>query len=250
MNVLVLFSGTHSVEKVFEKKGCKCYSVDLDNTFKPTFNVDILKWDYKTDLKNVHIDYIHSSPICKNYTNLKNHNRNKNDVDFSNSLVKKTIEIIEYFKSKNPQLRFTIENPKGYLRTTKLLDDYKMITTSYCKYSYPYQKDTDFWYGGFDLKLKSQCSKKCPCSDRKDLSYHKVRIGFKGKWKDGKKVGDYPLQIQDGEYFKQLKEKHKRYKDYSHTYLRYRIPKRLIQDIWKSHFNTPFIDENNNDLWL
>lgn len=237
---LILFSGTKSFSKVLEKYGWECRSVDMDNHFKPFYNVDILKWDYKEDLKDWKVDYIHSSPVCKNFTPLKNSQRKNNpkeeDINFSISLVSKTLEIINYVKTINPNLKFTIENPRGYMRKIDIIQPYEYKTTSYCKYGFNYQKPTDFWYGGFDLKLKKFCS--CKKGNRCEISLnnkgiHPVRIGYSGSYnKDGKKI-IYENQMMDCKYFKQLKKDKPEYKGYTDTYLRYRIPPSLIKDIVK-----------------
>ena len=232
MQVLILFSGTKSIEQVFEQNGCKCYSVDIDNHFKPTFNVDILKWDYKKDLKSINIDYIHASPICKNYTRAKKI-ISREEINFSNSLINKTLEIINYFKSKNNNLKFTIENPIGSLKKTGLLNDYKMITTSYCKYGFPYQKNTHFWYDGFNLVLKDKCKRDCNKVINNDGIHHPVRIGYRGSYIKGKMVYYDNVQILDQQYYKELKKQPK-YKGFNNTYFRYRIPKGLVTDIYNS----------------
>ena len=46
MKALDLFSGTGSWKKEFEKNNYEVVSVDISNKFKPTHNVDILKFDY------------------------------------------------------------------------------------------------------------------------------------------------------------------------------------------------------------
>ena len=227
-NILVLFSGTNSIEKVCEglHSQCEIRGLDIVNTHKPYYNVDILTWDYKTEFDTWIPDFIHGSPVCKEFSRLKKDvNR---DMELGMSLLEKCIEIIQYVKNLNPNLKFTIENPKGKMRNLEIMEQFDRITTSYCKYGFPYQKDTDFWYGGFDLVLKPQCSKKCPCVNRKNLGYHTVRIGMSSKSKLYTPTGT--LQIGDSEYLKILR------KDYGNeiknsTFLRYRIPSMLCSDI-------------------
>lgn len=235
---LVLFSGTRSFEKVFESTW-DCRGVDIDNNFKPHYNVDILKWDYKTDLKDWIPDYIHSSPVCKNFTPLKNserkNRRKQEDIDWGTSLVKVTLDIIDWVKTKNPNVKFTIENPRGFMRSLDILNNIHRTTTSYCKYDYPYQKTTDFWFGGFDLKLQTQCSKKDKCNTSiNNKGIHPVRIGYRGSYntKTKQKVYYDDVQMIDSKYFKQLKQQDE-YKGFTDTYLRYRIPVDLIKQIYE-----------------
>ena len=108
MKCLVLFSGTGSVEKSLLKKMnnlCEIRGLDLDNTFKPFYNVDILEWDYKKVFEKWVPDYIHGSPVCKEFSNIKHgHQR---DLDLGKRLMYKTLEIIEYVKTINPILLYT-----------------------------------------------------------------------------------------------------------------------------------------------
>jgi len=241
---LILFSGTRSFEKVIEKmENVEVRGLDLDNHFKPFYNVDILKFDYKKELKDWIPHYIHSSPICKNYTPLKNSERknkpNKEDLEFSLSLVSKTLEIINYVLSLNPNLKFTIENPKGYMRTLEIMKPFNRVTTSYCKYFFNYRKDTDFWCN-FDLKLKSPCRKNkkqgdIRCESVKDNNgIHPVRIGYIGSYDVKTKTKKYyDNQIIDCKYFSLLRKNNSVYKGFTDTYFRYRIPQGLIEEIVK-----------------
>ena len=123
MNILELFSGTHSIGKVFA--GENIISVDLDSKFNPTHLVDILTFDYKQYPAD-YFNYIHASPPCILYSQsqLSWYNRNKRHnitgemvlwtkelhqecITESDKLVLKVLEILEYFKPKY----WTIENP-------------------------------------------------------------------------------------------------------------------------------------------
>jgi hypothetical protein len=239
MNILILFSGTKSFSKVFNNGNNIIRTVDIDNYFKPTYNVDILKWDYKTDLKDFKVDYLHGSPVCKYFSKLQSANKNKPDINKGYILVDKIIEIINWIKkNNNSKLKFTIENPKNkHTLQYKPLMKYKHCITSYCQYGFLYQKDTTFWYGGFILKLKPRCNTKNICLSKSLVNnkVHKVRIGLGNKQiqsKDNTFGKNHKLQIGCVEYFKSLRltNKYKNLK-YSDVYFRYRIPELLIEDI-------------------
>ena len=222
---LVLFYGTRSFEKVFNPEmNWDSRGVDIDDHFNPFYHVNILTWDYKTALVDWIPDYIHASPVCRHNTKMKNKtNRKEGDLVESDKLLYKTLEIIEYILHKNKYLMFTIENPVGRMRKIDVMNKYNRITTSYCKYNYPYQKNTDIWCN-FELKLESQCTKKCPCKHiQRNQGVHPVVIGYLPKHKD--------RQMIDWKYFSMLRKKYN-IKGYSDTYFRYRIPKRLIRDIF------------------
>jgi len=234
MKVLVLFSGTGSIEKNFSQTD-DVRGLDIVNKFKPYYNTDILKWDYKTELTNWTPDYIHASPVCSEFSYLKNNRRN---IGIGMSLVDKSLEIIDFVKKLNPNLKFTIENPKGFLRKQACMKSYNRITTSYCKYDFPYRKDTDFWYGGFKLNLKTQCTSKESCDYFKKNNTHYVIIGIT---ESTTFKSDYfnDIRITDMNYHKEL-IKFPEYKDYTPQDMRYRIPNELVQDIIKS-LNKPKI---------
>lgn len=223
MNILVLFSGTGSIEKVFDKQH-DIRGLDLDNHFKPYYNVDILTWKYQNILKEWIPDYIHASPVCKEFSSLKS-NKDR-DLDLGLNLLNKCLEIIEFVKTINNKLKYTIENPKGLMRKQECMKKYNLISTSYCMYGYPYMKPTDFWYGGFELELRKPCrrtkdQKNWCWSMKENNGKHKVIIGYN---EDGRMV--------DWKYFTILR-KTDEYKNkvYSDTYFRYRIPHKLCEDI-------------------
>ena len=176
MKALELFSGTYSFGKEAKKYNFDVISVDL-NTYKdidpPTHQVDILKWNYKIYPKN-YFKIIWASPPCVNYStlqygwynNYKKINGKKvlftKEVDEENMkqsdiLVKKTLEIIEYF---SPEY-FIIENPFGSrIKYRGLLDFFPCKTADYCKYSdWGYRKRTNFWTN-IDISLQL-CNKDC-----------------------------------------------------------------------------------------
>jgi len=175
MNILELFSGTHSIGKVFESKGHNVISVDLDNKFNPTHNVNILDFDYKQYPKD-YFTYIHSSPPCilfsQNqvswYGRTKKHNITNEPVIWnrkvheecmivSDRLVERTLEIIEYFKPKY----FTIENPHhnnwNCIKYRPYMIPIPYSIVDYCMYDYSVKKPTII-YNNFNLVLRT-CDK-------------------------------------------------------------------------------------------
>ena len=230
LNVLILFSGTKSIEKQLDK--CKDinfnhYSVDFDKRHNPTFNVDILKWDYKKDLKDINIHYIHSSPVCKEFSIVKTLSNQNRKLTEGFKLLDKALEITDYLKSKNPNLLITLENPRNkYLREYEPLKQYTRYQTSYCSYGFPYQKTT-FFFSNFEIDFRKECKKNNPCNFRKEVGYHRVVLCYA-------KPDKYPKQIKDTEYLKEYRlssEFDSTIKNI--TYLRYRIPPVLIDDIIK-----------------
>ena len=89
MKCLDLFCGTKSFTKIAEKKGYECDTLDILESFNPTFCCDIMEWNYKQIPKKTY-DIIWSSPNCKDYSKM-NFICNKMDKDltYSNNLIKR-----------------------------------------------------------------------------------------------------------------------------------------------------------------
>ena len=170
MSVLDLFSGTHSIGKAFEE--FEVISVDKNNRFNPTHNVDILEWDYKQYPKDKFF-YIHASPPCIMYSNnqlswygrKKRHNLtgemilwnksiHKECMILSDQLILKALEIIDYFKPKYWTLENPYHNSWNNIQFRPFMKDLNFEITHYSEYNnYPIKKPTLF-YNNFDLKLK------------------------------------------------------------------------------------------------
>ena len=153
MKILELFSGTKSFSKEAEKRGHKCFTIDIDSKFKP----DLIRNIIDLELKDIPFkpDMIWASPPCTEYSHAKR--RGVRDIEGANKIVLKTIEII---KQLNPKI-WIIENPQtGLLKNQYFMKDLKFNDASYCKYGYPYRKQTRFWNNIPTLKLLT-CNKDC-----------------------------------------------------------------------------------------
>ena len=142
MKCLDLFCGTKSFTKIAEKKGYECDTLDILESFNPTFCCDIMEWDYKQIPQGTY-DIIWSSPNCKDYSKM-NFICNKMDKDltYSNNLIKRVLEIFEYFKPKY----WFLENPQtGKLKDQEFMDFLPFQDVDYCKYGYDYRKRTRIW---------------------------------------------------------------------------------------------------------
>ena len=77
MRVLVLCSGTGSVDRAFERRGWCVVSVDWLAKFQPTICVDIMQWDYKAAFPNDHFQFVWCSPDCSPFFESPNDRRAK-----------------------------------------------------------------------------------------------------------------------------------------------------------------------------
>jgi hypothetical protein len=164
MKMLELFKGTGSIGKVAEKLGFNIISLDFDKKFKPDILTDILNWDYKKykEDNNYIPDYIWASPPCNSYCVLAYTRKERNTktaepyserAKLGTNILYKTLEIIDYFKNLNPNLKYCIENPHAMMRHDEKMKQLNKYETMYGLYGDNKVKHTDFW-ANYELKLK------------------------------------------------------------------------------------------------
>ena len=178
MKLLELFSGTGSVGKVAKELGYDVVSLDLKNA---DINADILQWNYK-QFKPNEFKIIWASPPCIEYSRAKTTGIRK--IDYANSFVKKTIEIINYF---NPSVWF-IENPQtGLLKQQDFMKDFDYYDVDYCKYGMEYRKRTRIWTNLKDWTPRPLCKKDCGNIINNRHKETAQRLPSKGRWYEQKK---------------------------------------------------------------
>lgn len=172
MKMLELFKGTGSAGKAGKKLGFEVISVDFDPIYTPDIETDILDWDYKkfSEENNYIPDYIWASPPCNTFSPLAYKFKERNTktakpkskrARIGTAILYKTLEIINYFLKKNPDLKFAIENPRGMMRKDERMKRLPyMNTTTYCSYGDFKRKATDFWTN-YPIKLK-EVNEDCP----------------------------------------------------------------------------------------
>lgn len=238
MKVLVLFAGTSSIEKSIEKYNLnndtdiEYRGLDMEAKWNHHYTCNILKWDYIKELTDWTPDYIHSSFVCCEFSQLKYTSNHIRNLELGYSLIKKTFEIFDFIKTLNKNIIITCENPRNkFARNYDKLKEINRYETSYCMYGFKYMKPTDFWCN-YTLDIKKICSKKnnsenC-CKFRKTHSKHQVIIGY---------IPTKDYQITESTYYKQLKKDGDYPRGFSPTHFRYRIPDDLCYDIIKSCIN-------------
>lgn len=204
MRLLELFCGTKSVGKVATAFGYSVVSVDINPKFEPTIVSDILKFDYKK-FPPGYFHFIWASPPCTEFSRAKT--RGVRDLKSAERIVRRTLKIIEYFKPK----RFVIENPVGLMRESKVMKEYNHLikTVSYCKYGFPYRKNTDLWTNTTFTPKK--CERGTLCLSAKKHGYHLNTV------QQGTTYANGSRQISTGSLLD-----------------RYRVPTGLIRDIFAS----------------
>lgn len=150
MNVLELFAGSRSVGKAAESLGFKVFSSDINDFGGIDYVTDILEFDPKeVPFKP---DIIHASPPCTGFSvaaighhwmgGYRAYVPATDTARLGIKLLKKTIEIIEYF---DPTYYY-IENPRGLMRKMPQMDFAPIRhTVWYCQYGDTRAKPTDIW---------------------------------------------------------------------------------------------------------
>tara|TARA_R110002072_G_scaffold182646_1_gene338798 strand:+ start:290 stop:901 length:612 start_codon:yes stop_codon:yes gene_type:complete len=168
MNTLDLFCGTKSFSKVADKYGYKTYTLDILEKFEPTYCCNLMDWDYK-QLPPNYFHIIWASPNCKDYSSLNFLSGKEKDLTESNNLIKKTLEIIEYF---NPKYWY-LENPQtGKLKTQEFMEYLPYNDIDYCKYGFEYRKRTRVWNNNDNWIGKILCKKDHYCTHKKENGKH------------------------------------------------------------------------------
>ncbi len=156
MNVLELFSGTGSLAIAARARGHNVVTLDICPKHSPTICTDLLEWDH-TVYPPDYFDYIHASCPCEQYSRARTTGGPRN-LELADALVKRTLEILDYFSSS----LWTVENPETSLIWQRPVAQplEQIAKTSYCRYEYPYRKNTSF-ANNFGLKLRPQCDGTC-----------------------------------------------------------------------------------------
>ena len=161
MRLLELFAGTGSIGKAFREHGWEVISFDIKPRSGADIIADILSWDYMTFEKG-HFDAIWGSPCCTMYSRARTTARTPRDLLWADSLVAKTIEIIQYFEPKV----WAFENPQsGLLKDREVVRGIPYKDVSYCSYGYLYRKYTRLWTNSEKWVPRPLCCKANPCEN-------------------------------------------------------------------------------------
>jgi len=146
MNVLELFAGSCTFTNEAKKLGYNTFTTDYKKFDGVDYVVDILEFDTsKVPFKPT---LIWASPPCTYFSVAsigkhwnKDHTPKSKNALIGVEYVKKTLDIINYFKPKY----WYIENPRGKLRKLEVVKGLEKVTVWYCQYGDDRAKPTDIW---------------------------------------------------------------------------------------------------------
>ncbi len=172
LRILVLFSGTGSVEAEFRA----CYpqseavTVDCDSRWQPTFCEEVQTWDYK-QFRPKHFDVIWGSPPCTEYSQAKT--TGVRQLRMADACVRRTLQIIDYLQPRH----WFLENPLGRfpfaLRFRPVVRGLgNPLVCSYCQYGMDFRKPTCIWTSTPPTEPLRHCTGETPCMHRRMLGTH------------------------------------------------------------------------------
>mgnify|MGYP003654069941 CR=1 FL=1 len=147
--VLELFAGSRSIGKEAEKLGCEVFSVDIKQFGSISLIKDI---EFLTieDLPFIP-DIGWGSPMCTTYSIAAiSHHRDmgKPKTEFaakSDRIILNVLKLYSDILKINPDFKWFLENPRGYLRKMYFMAGIPKSTVWYCKYGDTRAKPTDVW---------------------------------------------------------------------------------------------------------
>jgi len=164
VRILVLFSGTGSVEKEFVRCFPSAAVVTLDNDprWQPTHLSPIAHWD-PTRYPPGYFDVVWASPPCTQYSQART-TGGPPDLKGADRNVKSALDIIEYLKPKH----WFLENPEGrYPNALRLRPVVRGLPQplfcTYCKYGERYRKPTCIWTSSPPPIPLLECTARTPC---------------------------------------------------------------------------------------
>ena len=204
--MLDLCCGSQSLKQEFQKH-YDYVGLDINSITDgkvPNIITDLTTWDYKDYfLKNGLPKFIWFSPPCREYSILNNARPDKIcDIEGSNKIVEKGIEIIKYCK-----IKYIIENPQSSKLKLQPFMIFPYTDVDYCAYGFPYKKRTRLWN---NIEFKGSKCKKSLCPYKKN--------------------GRHLYSVGNSSYKTNLAEINNK----SRLGQRYSIPSKLIEEIIKN----------------
>ena len=158
--MLEIFSGSKQLSKTAELLGWDTISLDNDAKTHPDVCCNIIDFDYMNPRLGF-FDYVHASIPCEEFSQCKT--RSPRDLPKARTIGRQTRKILDHFCKINKNCIITIENPasSSIRHEHEIVGGLTRVTTSYCCYAFPYQKNTAIYS---NLPARALDLKTCPTS--------------------------------------------------------------------------------------
>jgi hypothetical protein len=187
LRILVLFSGTGSVETAVTSHYHNTVAVTVDNCpkFSPTHQCTVQEWICTTGGMTAYepgyFDIIWASPSCTEYSRAKttgpaipgaDPRYPHRDLETADDNVEAALHVIAYLQPKY----WFVENPEGLLATRPFMRPYAHFLNlcTYCKYGTPYRKATHIWTNATLRRPLQVCDSLTPCDLKRIYGVHPV----------------------------------------------------------------------------
>lgn len=183
MKILELFAGSQSFSKVAREMNLKTFTSDIADIPGIDYNCDIL--DFEVEKVPFIPNIIWASPDCATWSkasgaihfnskSLKPKTEKARKAFFH---VDKTFSIIDFFLSKNPDLKFYVENPVGrlakYLQPETLFNPgLRVVTLDQCQYGREFQKTTHIFTNDYTWTTRQRCPGRPACNHKPNIKNH------------------------------------------------------------------------------
>jgi len=180
MKILELFAGSCSFSKVAKELNHETFTSDINEMPNIDYVVDIMNFDIE---KVPFIpDICWASPDCSTWSKAAGnlHFDSKSLVAKTDKakkafqILEKTLEIIEFFKRINKNLKYYIENPVG--RMSKVIQAGtlfqkvpRIVTLDQCQYGREYKKPTHIFTNDLIFVPKKRCQGNKSCHHKENL---------------------------------------------------------------------------------
>lgn len=162
-NLIELFAGSRCMGKEGEKLGMNVFSVDWTKYENIDLQIDIEKL-CPTDIPFGFVPtHVHASFDCTTYTiaaisTHRNGTQPKSEyAEKCDRVNQHVINLVKFWKTLNPKMTFTFENPRGMLRHMPFMQEFKRHTVWYCQYGDDRAKPTDIWTNLKSWNPKEMC---------------------------------------------------------------------------------------------
>ena len=201
LNVLELFSGTHSISDAFRSRGHVAHTVDWDPSVDADLHADIgsLTLDGIVALCGGVPDVVWASPDCTTFSVAAISHHRVRDPDtglllprtpYAEQCDRIDAHVVDLIRGlarlkeeEGGSLAYFVENPRGGMRRAPFIADLPgavRYTVTFCQYGESRMKPTDIWSNVADAGFRPPCKAGAPCHERAPRGSRAGTQGIKG----------------------------------------------------------------------